>query len=292
MTSTTPRADPPAQRQHAERLGIEPLSVFGLPPVAFVNLAADLGLRYIGITLSAMPNPYGYEPFSLLEDPALRRETVAALGDRGVTVALGDGFVLREGGDLRDRARELDVMAELGAERVNTVTFDPDQSRTVDQIGALAEMAAATGLETTLEFAPGLSVDNLAAALDVVRAVGRPDLRLLIDTMHLVRSGSGAAELAALDPGLIGYVQLSDAPLVASLPNYMEESCFQRMVPGTGELPLLGILAALPRQVVIGLEVPLRSEADAGVGPHARLDRCVSAAAGLLARLDSDSDEA
>ena len=38
-----------------ERLGIEPLSVFGLPPVDFVNLAADLGLGYIGITLSAMP---------------------------------------------------------------------------------------------------------------------------------------------------------------------------------------------------------------------------------------------
>src|SRR5262249_36133752 len=48
-----------------ERLGIEPLSVFGLPPVAFVDLAADLGLRYIAITLTALPNPYGYAPFSL-----------------------------------------------------------------------------------------------------------------------------------------------------------------------------------------------------------------------------------
>ena len=56
----------PARRKgkRMERLGIEPLSVFGLPPVAFVNLAADLGLRYIAIMLSAMPNPYGYPPFS------------------------------------------------------------------------------------------------------------------------------------------------------------------------------------------------------------------------------------
>lgn len=269
-----------------ERLGIEPLSVFGLPPVAFVHLAADLGLRYIGITLTAMPNPYGYEAFSLVEDAALRRETVAALRDRGVTIALGDGFVIREGVDMRDRAVELDVMAELGAQRVNTVTFDPDLNRGVDQIGLLAEMAAAAGMETTLEFAPGLCVSDLSTALGVVREVGRPDLRLLIDTMHLVRSGSGADDIAALDPDLIGYVQLSDAPLVASLPNYLEESCFQRMVPGSGELPLLDILEALPRHLVIGLEVPLRAEADAGVGPQARLGRCVDAAASLLARLD------
>jgi len=269
-----------------ERLAIEPLSVFGLPPVAFVHLAADLGLRYIGITLRALPNPYGYEPFSLVDDAVLRRETVAALRDRGVTISLGDGFVLREGDDLRDRARDLDVMAELGAERVNTVTFDPDLSRSADQMGILAEMAARAGMETTLEFGPGLCAGDLPTALRIVRDVGRPDFRLLVDTMHLVRSGSGADDLAALDPDVIGYVQLSDAPLVANLPNYMEEACFQRMVPGTGELPLLDILEALPRHLVIGLEVPLRSEADAGIGPHARLGRCVDAAAGLLARLD------
>ena len=33
------------------RLGIENISVFGLPPVEFVNLAADLGCRYISTGL-------------------------------------------------------------------------------------------------------------------------------------------------------------------------------------------------------------------------------------------------
>jgi hypothetical protein len=80
--------------------------------------------------------------------------------------------------------------------------------------------------------------------------------------MHLVRSGSGAEDVAALDPELIGHVQLADALLVPTIPDYMEEACFERMVPGTGELPLVDILAALPSDVVIGLEVPLRSQAD------------------------------
>ena len=269
-----------------ERLGIEPLSVFGLPPVAFVELAADLGLRYIAITLTALPNPYGYPPFSLRDDPALRRETLAALRDRGVRISLGDGFVVRESVDLRDSARDIAIMAELGAQRVNTVSFDPDRSRTVDQFAAVAELAAASGMETTLEFGPTLSVADLPTALRIVREIGRPDFRLLIDTMHVVRSGSGAEDLAALDPDTIGYVQLSDAPLVPSIASYMEEACFQRMVPGTGELPLQDLLAALPRDVVIGLEVPLRAEALAGTGPHARLGRCVAAARDLLAKLD------
>jgi hypothetical protein len=38
-----------------ERLGIEFLSVFGLPPVEFVNLAADLGCRYISTGLRSAP---------------------------------------------------------------------------------------------------------------------------------------------------------------------------------------------------------------------------------------------
>ena len=158
--------------------------------------------------------------------------------DRGVTISLGDGFVLREGADLRDRADDVAIMAELGAQRVNTVSFDPDLHRSVDQFGIVSELAAAAGMETTLEFGPGLSVSDLPTALSAVREVGRPDFRLLIDTMHLVRSGSGADDLAALDPDLIGYVQLSDVPLVPSISNYMEEACFERMVPGTGELPL------------------------------------------------------
>ena len=99
-----------------ERLGIEPLSVMGLPPVSFVNLAADLGLNYIAIAMSAMPNPYGYPPFSLMDDASLRRQTIAAMRDRGVSISLGDGFVVREGVDMRDRViKRLDRLGREGA---------------------------------------------------------------------------------------------------------------------------------------------------------------------------------
>jgi sugar phosphate isomerase/epimerase len=103
--------------------------------------------------------------------------------------------------------------------------------------------------------------------------------------MHLIRSGSSAADVAALDPDMIGYIQLCDVPL-APEKDYLEESMYERMIPGTGELPLLDILSALPRRLVIGLETPLRSRAEAGEGPSERMGQCVKAARRLLAKLD------
>ena len=268
-------------------LGIENISVFGLPPVEFVNLAADLGCQHISTGLISFGyNPHGYAPFSLRDDKALRREMIAAMHDRGVSISLGEGLAVRPGGDVRGHADDLDIMCELGIKRINTVSMDPDLGRSFDQFGILAEMAAARGVETTTEFAPALAVPDLPTALAAVRHVDRPDFRLLIDTMHLVRSGSGPADIAALDPDLIGYVQLCDAPLKPRYDSYMEEAMFERMAPGTGELGLLEIMAALPRDRVFALEVPLRSEAAAGIGPHDRLGKCVEATRKLLAQLD------
>jgi sugar phosphate isomerase/epimerase len=138
-------------------------------------------------------------------------------------------------------------------------------------------------MEVVLEMCPVLTVSNLDTAMAAIEHVGRPNFRLLVDTMHLVRSGSGAADLAALDPALIGYVQLCDAPLEPSVSNYGEESLFERMVPGEGELPLRDILAVLPPDCVLGLEVPMRAAAEAGVSPRDRLQRCMDGARRLLA---------
>ncbi|MFJ4653219.1 sugar phosphate isomerase/epimerase family protein [Nocardia sp. NPDC088792] len=266
-----------------DRLGIEALSVFGLPPVGFVDLAADLGCRYITVLLQNLGwVPLGYPAFSLQDDVALRRDLVAAMEHRGVSISLGDGFLVLPGADMRSFRGDLDMLAELGVPCVNVVSLDPDRDHTFDQFAALAELAAQRGLGSVVEPVPGLTVGDLSTALAAVKYVGRPDFRLLIDTMHLVRSGSGAADLAAVDPRLIGYAQISDTTLEPRSGNYAEEAMYERMIPGEGELPLGDILAALPADVVIGLEVPQRSSALAGVEPAERLRPCVEAARALL----------
>jgi hypothetical protein len=61
---------------------------------------------------------------------------------------------------------------------------------------------------------------------------------------------------------------------------------FERMVPGEGELPLVDMLAALPDDRVVGLEIPMRSRAEAGVSAYDRLLPAVQSARALLARAD------
>ena len=269
-----------------DRLGIELLCVFGMPPAAFVELAADLGCHHISLGLEPMPeNPHGYPRWSLRDDPALRRALVAALKERQVSIALGEGYVFRPGLHIRNQAADLALMAELGVKCVNAVTIDPDLARAYDQYGAFAELAAAAGMAASIEFMPGLPVANLAAAVAVINQVNRPNFRLLVDCMHLMRSGGSAAELAALDPAMIGHIQLCDAPLKGDMTRYAMEAKCERMVPGSGELPLADILRSLPRDVVVSLEVPMLAKATAGIGPIERLQPCVTAARQLLAQL-------
>lgn len=266
-----------------DRLAIGFLGGFGLPPVEFVHLTADLGCRYMStVTQGAPLIPLDYAPFSLKDDPGLRRAMLAAMEDRGVSITLGDGFLVLRDADVQRFAGDLDTLAELGAPRINTVSLDPDLGRTFDQLAALTELAAQRGIQTVVEPAPGLSIGDLATAQAAREHVGRPDLRILIDTMHLVRSGSTAADVAAVDPDCIGYAQLNDTTLRPRMDNYLQEAMFERMVPGEGELPLPDILAALPCDVVVEIEVPRRSLALAGVSPIDRLRPCVTAARRLL----------
>ena len=262
------------------QLAIGFLNGFGLPPLDFVDLTADLGCRYMSIVVQGAPLvPLGYPPYSLKDDAALRRELLAAMEHRGVAISLGDGFLVLPGTEISTSRADLDVLAELGVPRINVVSLDPDLSRTFDQFAALTELAAQRDIETDVELVPGLTVSDLPTALAARDHVGRPDFRLLIDTMHLVRSGSSAADLAAVDPEHIGYAQLNDTTLQPRLDNYMEEAMFERMVPGEGELPLRDMLSALPPDIVLEVEVPRRSLALAGVSPIDRtrpLCRCGS----------------
>ncbi|GLE52862.1 sugar phosphate isomerase/epimerase family protein [Mycobacterium montefiorense] len=264
-------------------LAIGFLNGFGLPPVEFVDLAADLGCRYFSAVVQGAPLvPLGYPPFSLKDDPALRKEVLAAMQHRGVSASLGDGFLVLPDSEIMAFGADLDVLAELGVPRINVVSLDADLARTFDQFAALTELAAQRSIETLVEPVPGLTVGDLPTALAARDHFGRNDFRLLIDTMHLIRSGASAVQLAAVDPAHIGYAQLNDTTLQPRLDNYMEEAMFERMVPGEGELPLADILAALPDDIVLEIEVPQRSLALAAVSPIDRLRPCVQAARQLL----------
>ncbi|MCW1428881.1 sugar phosphate isomerase/epimerase family protein [Novosphingobium sp. JCM 18896] len=264
-------------------LGIECLSTFGLDPVALIELTGDLGCSHVTLNLGPAANRLSIYPAVLFRhDTALQRAMKAALADNGVRIGMVEGFALLPDNQADDFARDLDMVAGLGAAAICAVSLERDVARSHAQFARLTELASERGLVVTSELGAG-GLRRLDKALAAVAAVSHPSFKLLVDTMHFFRFGGTVAAFAALDPALIGHIQLCDVPMPALIDDYMTEALYERRAPGDGDLPLREFLRAVPDDVVIGLEVPIRSEAEAGLGPHERLARCLAQARTLMA---------
>jgi sugar phosphate isomerase/epimerase len=266
------------------RLGIEQLTVLAMPPVEYIQLAAELGCVSISTGVTGMPlTMFGiedYQPWrewSLRDDPVLRRETVAAIRDTGVKIGLAEGFRAASDADVSVFAQDLDIFAELGALRVNAICMEDDMALAVDQLGKLADMAIARGMAFTIEFFPSEGINCFERALEVVEGIGRDKAKVLLDTMHFFRTGGTLEKLRAAGTDSIGYVQLSDSADRPPDETYFMKSLFARDVPGEGRLPLREIVAALPPDMPISVEVPRLDDIRA-MGTHAHTARVIAAA--------------
>lgn len=268
-------------------LGLDFISGLAMPPVAFVELAADLGCSSVSLGVNPITaNPHDYAPWSLVEDAALLRAVKAAMAANGVTMSAGEGCFIMPGLHVAAHARALDVFADLGARLVSVVILDPEGDRWPDEAAALVEMAKVRGMGSAVEFIPTTPVGDVPAALAAVARIG-DGLQIVIDMMHLYRSGGIAADIAALDPAVIAQVQICDVPMRNPSMEYGHEAGHERLVPGTGELPLREALRAVPAGVPLSLEVPMLSRAMTGEGPKERLAEAVAATRRLFATLDA-----
>lgn len=222
-------------------LSLAHMAVLELTPPQVVACAAAAG--FTGANLRLGPARPGERPWPLEGDTPMMREALAALRDTGLVVS--DVEVIRLQAETRAADHELllETAARLGSRRVIAVGDDADH----DRLAAVCERAAGHGLRIELEFMVFTEVRNLAQALAVLRAAGQPNAGLLLDPLHVARSGSSFADIAALDPALLSFVQLCDAPAQATptLAGVGEEARFDRLLPGEGGLPLGEFFAAL-----------------------------------------------
>jgi sugar phosphate isomerase/epimerase len=124
-------------------------------------------------------------------------------------------------------------------------------------------------------------VASLPDAVRVVEAAGRPNGAVLIDALHLARTGGSPEDVRAVPPGLIRHAQLCDAPAEAprSMDAIIQEARAGRLLPGDGALPLAALVAALPPTTPLSIEVPITGT----VTPEAHLRANLAAARRLLA---------
>ncbi len=162
-----------------------------------------------------------------------------------------------------DHALVLDVGAELGARAVLVVSSEPDDAVTAARLAGLCAQAAGSGMRVALEFGLFTAVKTIGQAVGILARVDHPAAALLVDPLHLARSGGVVGDVAAVAPALLAYAQLCDAPLVGADPAdadaIFNEAVDGRLQVGEGGLPLAALLAALPAGLPLGVE--LRSKA-------------------------------
>jgi sugar phosphate isomerase/epimerase len=252
-----------------------------LEPAEMVTAAAAAGFDACGIWVQ--PERW---------DPVVTRAVRERMADTGMRVL--DVEVLAITPDVPDDGldRIVAIGAELGARYALVIATEPDPVRTADRFARLCERAAASGMRACLEFMRFTSVRTLADALAVVRAADHPAGAVLVDMLHLIRSGGGPGDLSGIDPALLPYTQLCDAPAAPpdeELTTLVDEALNGRVLPGDGGLPVEEILAHLPAACSVSCEILSSTLRARHPDPAARAKAVADATRSFLARAEASA---
>lgn len=239
-------------------------------PLETIRAAAAGGFDAVGLWI---------EPENWTD--AMTRDSRAALADSGLELIDVEVIWIKPDSDLDLHKRSIDIGAELGAKNVLCVSSDPDMAATAAKLAALCAHAEASGIRVALEFGVFTEVKTIAMALAVLDAVAHPLRALLIDPIHVDRSGGTAAEIAAVPRALLPYAQFCDAPAErpdpADFAAVITDAIDLRRQCGAGVLPLAAILDALPAGVPLSIELRSKALRDGWPDPAERA-KVVSAA--------------
>jgi hydroxypyruvate isomerase len=176
--------------------------------------ALEAALHETGVHLEGMV----CEPLARIVDPAQHQHWLEGLAESlSVATRLGARALFVQSGELR-----------IGVPR------EEQREALARALSAGAELVAGRGVRLLLEPLntridhPGTFLDHTPEALEVVRAVGRPEVALLYDIYHSVTMGETPQRVLAGQLSNVGHVHLADVP--------------GRHEPGSGGLPWRAVL--------------------------------------------------
>jgi len=210
-------------------------------PADFVSASADAGWAACGIWFDAAS-----------WTDAVATEVRRRLDDTGLIALDMEPIFVTPNGDHGDRI--IDAAVNVGARNLLVVSRGVDDQRFIERFGELCDLAAPHGIGCSLEFMAFMSIRDLPQAIGVLDAVDRPNAAVLVDNLHLARTGGTPDDVATLDPARLPYVQLCDAP-GASPDNLVTEALDERLTLGDGKLPIGDLVAALPDHTALSMEI-------------------------------------
>ncbi|WP_321893253.1 sugar phosphate isomerase/epimerase family protein [Paraburkholderia tropica] len=261
---------------HSIQFSLAHLTVLDLAPPAVARVAAEAGFDAFGLRLHpVLPGELAPPVFG---DTPMRRELLAIIADTGVGMFDVEAFRLTRTSDFGPLHDTLEAAARFGAKHALVFIDESDRKLAADLLARFTDIADQYGIAPSLEFMPWLGINSLAAALDVIALASQSSVGLLLDCLHVCRTNTPVATLRDLDPALLHYAQVCDAPRLAppTLDAIADEARNRRMFPGEGELPIVEIVSALPAQFVLASEVATAGIA-AGVSGLDRAQRAFKA---------------
>jgi sugar phosphate isomerase/epimerase len=243
------------------------LTVLSLTPPQVVEAAALAGYTFVSLRCTRVTSA---EPlYDLGRDRALMRETKARMADTGVRVHDMELFRMGPTPGPEQFSAELDATAELGAHHIIAQLPDPDRGRATDRFARLCDLAKPLDIFVSLEFPHWTETGSLVEAARIVRSVERSNAGILIEILHMGRSGSSIEELRKLPREWFRFVHVCDAEreVPSVLDGIIRTARLERQFPGEGTIDVKGILAAIPSGIPYALEIP-HSILTAAVGPY------------------------
>ncbi len=250
-------------------LSLAYLTVDGASAIEHVEAAAAAGFPAAGLRI--LPPVHLSSTGSLVGNARETRRVRDACVSLGVRPLDAEVASLTATLSRDDVVAMVTTAAELEFRFVQTVVEDADLTRASEKLAMLAEESRNAGLGVALEFMAFRPLTNLASALSLIDRSGADNVGLLIDALHLARSGGTPEIVAAMPAERIAMVQLCDAPREApAFEQLATEARSGRLHPGEGGLWLNALLDAVPDRLPMSLEVPHPSFADTPYVERAR----------------------
>jgi sugar phosphate isomerase/epimerase len=218
-------------------------------PIDRIRIAADAGYDGLGLRVD--------EAWHTATDLRAVRDEIDAHG----LLLLDVELVMLTSDDRHDAQarRAIEVAAALGSRHLVTVCFDEDPARRAHALGDVVRHLEGTGVRPVVEFLPFSSIPTLDDARRFIADAGVEHVAgVLVDVLHLARSGTPPSALADVPGHELPYIQVCDAgPRAAGMTrgDLFREATGERLLPGDGVLPVLATVAAAPDGVPLSVEV-------------------------------------
>ncbi len=260
------------------------LTLIGCSAPELTYIAARAGYDFVSLRLIPMGVPG--ECACLPQDKMMIRATKSALDATGIRLHDLELARILADRDPKTYVPAMEVAAELGARHVISSAWTKDRTDRdflVERYAEICDLAKPFGLTVDLEFPTFSRLTSLQEAADIVRAAGRRNGGILIDTLYAHFSKLDPAEVDTLPAEWFHFVHIADT--VRDVPKgrdgMIRIARDERLYPGEGCIDFAALLEQLP-PVTYSIELPnLKRVEELGYEGHAR--RCLDSAKRHLA---------